>query len=199
LGLISTLVQALVGNYFGIFALMFLEGTSLPIPSEVVMPLGGALSRDGSLTIWLVIVVGTMGSLLGSLVDYYVALYAGEAVVKRYGTYFHITENRLNSVQKWFSNYGTLAVFSMRFVPGFRALISFPAGFGRMKIVKFIGATFLGHLIWDTILAYLGYTYSSSWNTLISVVDQYLNYIAAVLAVVIIAYLIFLFIKTRTR
>jgi membrane protein DedA with SNARE-associated domain len=87
----------------------------------------------------------------------------------------------------------------MRFVPGFRALISFPAGFGRMKIVKFIGATFLGHLIWDTILAYLGYTYSSSWNTLISVVDQYLNYIAAVLAVVIIAYLIFLFIKTRTR
>ena len=186
MGLISTLVQALVGNYFGIFALMFLEGTSLPIPSEVVMPLGGALSRDGSLTIWLVIVVGTMGSLLGSLVDYYVALYAGEAVVKRYGTYFHITENRLNSVQKWFSNYGTLAVFSMRFVPGFRALISFPAGFGRMKIVKFIGATFLGHLIWDTILAYLGYTYSSSWNTLISVVDQYLNYIAAVLALSLI-------------
>ncbi|BBD71710.1 DedA family protein [Sulfodiicoccus acidiphilus] len=195
--LISTLIQSLIGNYVGLFILMLLEGMSLPVPSEIVMPLAGAFSRDGFMSLWAVVAVGTMGSLLGSLVDYYIALYAGKAVIRRYGRFLHLNERRIDRVQSWFNKYGVAAVFFMKFVPGFRALISFPAGFGRMKIGKFTLATLGGHVIWDTVLASIGYVYASSWNMLIYLMDKYLNYIAIFLAAGLMMYFVFLLLRTR--
>jgi membrane protein DedA with SNARE-associated domain len=168
--LISQIIDLLIANYVGIFVLMTMEAASLPIPSEVVMPLAGYISSSGRLYLPLVIVIGTLGSLLGSLVDYLIGYKLGFPFLRKYGKYLMLNQKRLDEAVALFSKYGALIVLISRFVPVLRTVISFPAGIGKMPILKFLGVTSVGNLIWDTILAYVGYAYASSWQQVISVI-----------------------------
>ncbi len=134
--------------------------------------------------------VGTLGSLVGSLIDYYIAYYLGLPFLLRYGRLFGLNRRRLDSLSRWFNKYGMAAVFGFRFLPGFRALISFPAGLAGMRIMGFIIVTFLGHLIWDTILVYIGYAFATQWSLIIGLIDKYLYVVAIVAVIVIVAYII---------
>ncbi len=134
--------------------------------------------------------MGTVGSLVGSVIDYYIALKLGVPFLQRYGKFFKLTPDRLESLSKWFSRYGVQSVFFFRFVPVFRALISFPAGLGRMRLPLFIVATFFGHLIWDSVLVYIGIYFSSTWEVIISLMEKYLYGVAIVLAIVILIYVL---------
>ncbi len=185
-------------GYALVFALMVLEGVSLPVPSEVVMPLVGYYASLGGFIDppVLGLLLGTLGSLVGSLIDYYTAYYLGTPFLLRYGRLFGLDKNRLGSLSRWFSKYGAAAVFGFRFLPGFRALISFPAGLAGMRIVGFVVVTFLGHLIWDSILVYIGYAFATQWSIIIGLVDRYL-YIIAVIAVIVIV--IYIVMKLRMR
>ncbi|BCS91760.1 MAG: DedA family protein [Metallosphaera javensis (ex Sakai et al. 2022)] len=177
-------------SYIYIFALMVLEGMSLPIPSEIVMPLVGYYSTKGLLDPYLGIVIGTVGSLVGSLIDYYIALELGVPFLHRYGKFFKLTPDKLDALSRWFAKYGTQSVFLFRFVPAFRALISFPAGLSKMRLPLFIVATFAGHLIWDTVLVYIGIYFSSTWQVIISVLDKYLYGVAIATAIIIVVYIL---------
>ncbi|MEM0091785.1 MAG: DedA family protein [Saccharolobus sp.] len=186
------MINYVPSNYLILFILMLLEGMSLPIPSEVVMPLAGYLSYQGDMNLYVAVIIGTLGSLIGSIIDYFIAYKLGLPFLKKYGKYIKITESRLDSLNKFFSKYGNVSVFLARFLPAIRALISFPAGLARMSIIYFVLVTFSGHLIWNTVLAFIGYYFGSTWQLIVSSLIKY-DYI--ILALVIIFFTIFILFK----
>ncbi|MGC9106191.1 MAG: DedA family protein [Thermoprotei archaeon] len=176
-------LDALQPNYFELFLLMVVEGLGGPVPSEVLMPLVGVWASSGQMDFVTGVMVGTLGSLVGSLIAYAVGAYLGYGILERYGKYVGITKKELNSVRAWFAKYGAYAVFFLRFVPALRALISYPAGVGRMNLLLFIVLTFIGHTIWDFVLAYLGYSYGQRVIALIESDTRYLYLVAAAIVI----------------
>jgi membrane protein DedA with SNARE-associated domain len=152
----------LVGSlgYFGIGLLMAIENVVLPLPSEVIMPLGGFLSARGRMTLWGVVLVGTVGSVVGALPLYAVARVVGEervtSWVRKHGKWLLLRTRDLQRAKERFARNGGKAVFFSQLLPGIRALISLPAGFAEMNVTWFIVTNFAGTLIWCAVLAYLG-------------------------------------------
>ncbi len=178
-------------TYALVFGLMILEGIGLPVPSEVIMPYVGYFSRLGSMNLVAGISAGTLGSLVGSIVDYYIALKLGLPFLYKYGKLIRLDEGRLALLNKWFERYGAYAVFGFKFVPEIRALISLPAGLARMDLLRFIVFTFLGHLIWDSALAALGYVYYSQVGFITHLLETYSVYllvVGVIAAVLIVVY-----------
>src|SRR3989441_1296127 len=143
-------------GYLGIFVLMVMESATLPIPSEVVLPLGGYLVSQGRLEFWSTVAVATVGSLVGTMVDYGIGYYLGRPAVLRYGRIVRFSEKRLETTEKWFRAHGKTVVLFARFVPLLRTLIAFPAGIVRMDVKSFLVYSAVGILVWDIALVYLG-------------------------------------------
>ncbi len=152
---IVALVQDL--GYAGIIFMMFLESSFFPFPSEVAMIPAGYLAQKGQMNIYLVIASGTLGSILGSLLNYYIALILGRKFIVRYGKYVLFGEDKMQKVEGFFARHGSISTFSGRFIPVLRQYISFPAGLARMNLAKFCLYTGLGAGIWVAILALLGF------------------------------------------
>ena len=144
-------------GYFGIFAMMFLESTFFPFPSEVAMIPAGYLAFQGKMNIWLAILAGAGGSLGGALFNYYLARSMGRKLLVKYGKYVFIKEEAIEKLEKFFYRHGHISTFTGRLIPGIRQLISLPAGLSRMNVAQFSIYTTLGAGIWVTILAALGY------------------------------------------
>ncbi len=152
-------IVALVGQlgYLGIFIMMFLESTFFPFPSEVAMIPAGILASKGEMSLVVAIFVGTSGSLLGALFNYFLARRYGRAGLLKFGKYLFFTEEKLQKMEKFFVSHGSFSTFVARLVPGVRQLVSLPAGLSKMPIDKFTLHTTLGAGIWVSILALLGY------------------------------------------
>jgi membrane protein DedA with SNARE-associated domain len=156
-------------GYYGIFFLMLLESSSFPIPSEVILPFAGYLASQGHLNLLLIISVTTAAGLAGSLIDYYVGFLLGVEGIKRLRR-LPIKKGHLESAVKWFDTYGLIVVFGSRLIPGFRTLVSFPAGIVRMRLTKFLSYTALGCVLWNTILVYTGFYAGVHWEAAVSVI-----------------------------
>ncbi len=143
-------------GYLGIFLLMVAESATLPVPSEVVLPLGGYLVSQGRLEFWSTVAVATIGSMVGSMVDFGIGYYLGRPAVLRYGRVVRFSEKRLGTTEKWFAAHGRSVVLFARFVPLLRTLIAFPAGIVRMDVKRFLVYSAVGILVWDIALVYLG-------------------------------------------
>ena len=180
---VTAAVQA--WGYSGIFGLMLLESSSLPIPSEVILPFAGYLASMGQLDVWITVTLATVAGLAGSLIDYYIGLKGVQSLTKHkiLGKVL-LSTNQLEVAEKWFIKYGSLMVFISRIIPGFRTTFSFPAGAAKMKLSKFIAFTTAGCLLWNVILIYLGWYLGKNW-TQVAGVSHYLI-IAAVAAIVIV-------------
>ena len=152
-------IVEIVGSlgYPGIVALMFLESTFFPFPSEVVVTPAGYLAAQGQMSLWLVIVTGIIGSLLGALFNYWLSCQFGRPLFERYGKYFLVTPAALDKADAFFANHGHISTFIGRLLPGIRQLISLPAGVARMNIPLFCFFTSLGAGIWVVVLALVGY------------------------------------------
>ncbi|MBN2296991.1 MAG: DedA family protein [Deltaproteobacteria bacterium] len=144
-------------GYMGIIALMFLESSFFPFPSEVVIPPAGYLASKGDMNIWLVIICGIFGSLLGALFNYVLALWLGRPLLIRYGKYLFLPQERFLKVDNFFISHGEISTFVCRLIPGIRQYISFPAGLARMNLIRFCLYTSLGAGIWVIVLAYIGF------------------------------------------
>jgi membrane protein DedA with SNARE-associated domain len=144
-------------GYPGIFLLMAMESSVIPIPSEVVMPPAGYLAQQGQMNMAVVILCGTVGSLVGAYANYYAAHYLGRPLVLKYGKYVWITEEKFAKVEKYFQDHGEISTFIGRLLPVVRHLISLPAGIAGMNHVKFSLYTLLGAGLWVTVLSYIGY------------------------------------------
>lgn len=148
-------------GYPGIFALMLLESSFFPFPSEVVMIPAGYLAFEGSMNPVAAVLTGTAGSVAGGLLNYYLALYLGRRILLRYGKYFLLGPSALDKIETYFANHGEISTFNGRLLPGVRQYISLPAGLARMHVGKFSLYTALGAGIWVTVLTALGYVMGS--------------------------------------
>lgn len=144
-------------DYFAIFALMAAESSILPVPSELVMIPAGYLVSQGKLDFWLVMMASSMGSISGSLASYYLALWLGRPLILKFGKYFLITADHLNKTEQFVKRHGEISIFTGRFIPGVRHLISMPAGLVRMRIPPFVIYTLVGASLWNLVLLILGY------------------------------------------
>ncbi len=144
-------------GYPGIVILMAIESSILPLPSELVIPPAGYLAAQGKMNATLAVACGTVGSVLGAMVNYALAVFVGEPVLRRYGRYVLITERGLDRSEKFFRRHGEISTFVGRLLPVIRHLISIPAGMSRMHLGRFAVFTAAGAAIWCAILAYLGW------------------------------------------
>jgi len=144
-------------GYAAIFILMTLESSSLPIPSEVVLPLVGLFVAKGTLNFGLALIAALLGSIIGSAIDYVIGYFVGKDIVYKHLKFFHIKKESLDSFDKWFEKNGVAAVFLTRLVPVVRTFINFPAGFAKMSFKKFMAYSIAGMLIWDIVLIAFGY------------------------------------------
>jgi len=137
--------------------LMALESSFFPFPSEVVMIPAGYLASKGEMNLVFAILFGVLGSLLGALFNYYLAIKLGRPALIKWGKHFFIPEDKLIKAEKSFRKHGEISTFIGRLIPVLRQYISFPAGISGMNVFKFSMWTSLGAGIWMTILATIGY------------------------------------------
>ena len=149
-------------SYLGIFVLMTIESSVIPFPSEIVMIPAGFLAYQGKMSGTGAFAAGTAGSLCGALINYYIGLLGGRALLLRYGKYVFIQPEMLDKVDQFFAKHGDIATFSARLVFGIRQLISVPAGIARMNLAKFCIYTTAGAGIWVGFLTWLGYFLAST-------------------------------------
>jgi membrane protein DedA with SNARE-associated domain len=162
--------EALVGlvhaidklGYPGIILLMAMESSIIPVPSELVMAPAGYLASKGEMSLWIAILCGTVGSLIGSYANYFVSQYVGRPLILKYGKYVLITPHKFEKVEKFFEKHGEISVFVCRLLPVMRHLISIPAGMSRMNHVRFSTYTVLGAGLWMIVLTYIGYFIGSN-------------------------------------
>ena len=144
-------------GYPGIIVLMAIESSILPLPSELVMPPAGYLAQQGKLSVWLVILAGAVGSVVGALANYGLAAWLGRPILHRYGRYFLVREASLERAEAFFRRHGDVSTFGGRLLPVIRHLISLPAGLARMSIPRFAAYTALGAGLWCCVLTGIGW------------------------------------------
>lgn len=165
-GWVTDVIDAL--GYAGVAFLVALENVFPPIPSEVVLPLAGFVAGRGDASLPGMIAAATLGSIVGALILYAVAAAIGperlREFVIRYGKWFTIREADLVRAEEWFDRRSDAAVLVGRCVPLVRSIVSVPAGFRRMPIVRFIILTALGSLVWNTALIGAGAALGDNWD-----------------------------------
>ncbi|MEM3810923.1 MAG: DedA family protein [Conexivisphaerales archaeon] len=189
-----TAYEVSAGGPAMIFALMALESASLPIPSEVILPLSGFLIAQGKMDLIPVFVSSLVGSMVGSLADYYIGYIIGiEAIYKK----SWISSKSLMMATSWFNRYGAWAVTFSRMLAGARTLISFPAGAFKMEIKRFSLYTFVGSALWSGVLIYLGMILGSHWSYVEGVLNNTVVPIGVGFIVALAFYLIFSLIQSK--
>lgn len=176
-------------GYLAVFVLMVLESACVPIPSEVTMLFGGALTTTAfagpgnELNLVAVALIGTAGNLVGSWLAYWAGYTGGRPFIDRWGSRLMIRPHEIDRAHDWFERRGEAAVFLSRLVPVVRTFISLPAGVARMPFWKFTLYTVLGCLPWTFALAWLGAVLGDRWG----VVEDVLRPVAWAIAIVCIA------------
>lgn len=152
------------GGYGVITFMMALESMVAPVPSEAVMPFAGFLIVDGKFSFGGIIIASTAGSIIGSLISYYLGAWGGELFVRRFGKYLLLNEEHLEKTERFFAKYGDKTIFLCRFIPVVRHLISIPAGIGKMNVIKFSIYTIIGAGLWNSFLTYMGFILKENWH-----------------------------------
>ena len=179
-------------GYLGIAFAMFAENVFPPIPSEVIMPAAGFAVSQGQLNLVLVIVAGTVGTVLGALPLYYLGrVFAKERLVKvteKYGKYVFVKPDDVLSASDWFDKHGTKAVFFGRMVPGVRSLISIPAGMNNMPMMPFLLLTTAGASIWTTLLTLAGYHFGQNYAIIEETLAPYSKIFLGLAVLIVVAW-----------
>ena len=181
--------------YFTIGFAMFLENIIPPIPSEIIMPLGGFFVYQQKLNFYILVLCGLIGTILGSLPWYYLGKLVNEKRLSNFldkrGKYVGITPEDLAKSKRWFDKYGVSLVFWGRLVPGIRTLISVPAGMELMPLRRFLIWTSLGSLIWVILLTYAGYIFGENY----AVIEIYIVQIKYILKPILLLIFVYFLIK----
>ena len=189
--------------YLTICLAMFLENIIPPIPSEIIMPLGGFFVYQQKLNFYTLVFWGLFGTIAGSMPWYYLGKLVNEKRLSNFldknGKYLGITSSDLAKSKIWFDKYGVSLVFWGRLVPGIRTLISVPAGMELMPLRKFLIWTILGSLIWILLLTYAGFVFGENYQIIETYLDQIKYIVKPILLLVFIYFLIKFFWKIYKR
>lgn len=176
-------------NYTFVFVFMVIESSFIPFPSEVIVPPAAYLActnagAGAGMNVFWVVIVATLGALVGAFINYYLALWIGRPVVyafadSKIGHALLINREKVQKAEDYFDRHGAISTFVGRLIPAIRQLISIPAGIARMNIVQFAIFTFLGALVWNSILGALGFWLSTTVTPvqLFDKVEEYNRYL----------------------
>lgn len=184
-------------GYIGIFVLIMVENLFPPIPSEIILTFGGFMTTVTSLNVVMVIIVATLGSVVGAILLYKVASYFGKErltkIVLKYGRILRLKESDIERAENFFLKYGSWAVFLCRMIPLIRSLISIPAGMTKMKMSRFLILTTAGSLLWNTVLIGLGAMLGESWSEIVVFMDSFSTIIYSIIVILVVVGLGFFF------
>jgi membrane protein DedA with SNARE-associated domain len=172
-------------GYPGIGLLALLGNANIPIPSEAVLPVGGILAQQGKMDFHIVAWVGTLGSVLGSVISYGFGAFLGTDFLRKYGKYVLMKTHEIDTAERWFGKYGLQITLWGRFVPLVRSFVSLPAGLYRANFPLFLLYSFLGSLPWCYLWTWLGFKLGENW----SAVERYTKIIDIVVILAIVALL----------
>lgn len=186
---IAHAVQQLVVDlgYPGLFLLIVLESTMVPIPSLLVMPFAGFLASRGDFSLPVILVINSVAALTGSLFSYWLGAAGGKPLLMRYGKYVFVRPKDIEKTEEYFAKHGGKTIFIGRFLPVVRHLISIPAGIARMPLVPFSALTVAGASMWGGGLMVLGYWLRENWEPVVTKAKRFDLVIALGIVVVIAA------------
>ena len=179
-------------NYAAVGILMTVESSFIPFPSEVVIPPAVYVASNpesrGGMKVWLIVLIGTLGAMLGAYINYFLSRWLGRPIIyklidSRLGHLLLLNREKLERAENYFNDHGNISTLVGRLIPVVRQLISIPAGLARMNILSFSIFTFVGAVIWNSILALIGYLAYRAADT--SVIEKYSHQLSiAILAIV---------------
>ena len=192
-------VQRIVADlgYPGLFVLITLESTLVPIPSELVMPFAGALAHSGEFSLAAVLVINSTAALVGSALCYWLGRAGGKPLLLRYGKFIGVRRKDIERTESYFARHGRATVLIGRFLPVIRHIISIPAGIARMPLVPFFTQTFVGSTIWGTVLILVGYELGARWDTVAKAIKRVDLIIGAVIVLALVALAIRFVVRRR--
>lgn len=189
-------------NYLAVGALMTLESSFIPFPSEVVIPPAVYVAANpesaGGMKIWLVVLAGTVGALLGAIINYLLSMWLGRPIVyafaeSKVGRMLQLSREKVQRAEIYFNDHGVVSTLVGRFIPVIRQLISIPAGLARMNFGAFCFFTTIGALAWNCILALLGYlAYKAADPT---VIERYSHQLSIIIVALFAAVVLFLIVR----
>lgn len=185
-------------GYGAITALMAVESSFIPFPSEIVVPPAAYIASqpDSNLNIFLVVFFATIGALIGALINYFLAIYLGRPIIyklaaSKLGHLLLLSSEKIAKAEVYFNKKGNISTFIGRLIPGIRQLISIPAGLSKMNLGNFMFYTFLGAGIWNAILALLGYLAHGQKD----LIDKYSHELSIVMLIVLAIMMLFFIVK----
>ncbi|MFD2615636.1 DedA family protein [Paenibacillus gansuensis] len=182
-GIVHDLLQWVESlGYWGIMLGLMIE----VIPSEIVLAFGGYLVSQGEISFLGAVIFGTIGGVIAQIFVYWIGRYGGRPFLEKYGKYIFINKKQIDMSEEWFERYGTVVVFTARFIPVVRHAISIPAGIAKMPLGKFTLLTTAAVIPWSILFVYLGDTLGSNWEHVDEKAGQYVQP-ALIAAVVLLA------------
>ena len=185
-------------GYPGVFILIALESTLVPIPSELVMPFAGYLAGRGIFSLPVIMIINSVAALVGSGICYFIGAKGGKPFLERYGKFFLLRQHDLEKTERVFAKHGKWVVLIGRFIPVVRHIISIPAGIARMPLKTFFLQTFIGSTIWGGFLILLGYYLGDNWEAVATKLKRF-DLVIGVLVVLAILALGIRFVVRRRR
>jgi membrane protein DedA with SNARE-associated domain len=186
-------------GFWGIGGGMMLESACIPLPSEVVLPLGGYMVSSGTISLLTANIAAAVGSITGSLIAYYVGFYGGRPFILKYGKYFFVSQKHFYKAENTFNKYGNAAVFFGRLLPVIRTFISLPAGIAKIDLKKFLLFSLIGMLPWNFLLIFLGYKLGPRFTEIVDPIYKRFEYIVIAAIVLIILLFVFKYLKNRKK
>lgn len=190
-------------NYGTVMTLMTIESSFIPFPSEIVIPPAAyvACNDDNDMNIILIVLFGTLGSLLGALINYFLSLWLGRPIIYKFadsklGHLLLLSGEKVQKAESYFNEYGKVSTFIGRLIPAVRQLISIPAGLSRMKLPTFVAFTALGAGIWNAVLAALGY-FAHGQQDLINKYSHELGYAILIIVCMVLVFVGIRYVKSR--
>lgn len=187
-------------GYGGVFFLMAVESSFIPLPSELIVPPAAYLASKGEMNIFLIVFLAGLGSVLGASFNYVLARILGRPLIyliaeKKWAKFIFLKKSHIEKAEQYFLERGNIATFLGRFIPGIRHLISIPAGFVKMNYLSFVLYTFVGSTLWSAILAVLGYFFGENQAFIL----EYAKLIGFGFLVISILFFFFLFLIAKIK
>jgi len=191
---LATWIESVIEKigYLGVALLVGLENVIPIIPSEIVQPYAGFVAQRDNKSVVLMIIVATIGSVLGSLVMYGIAAWIGpvrlRVFIARYGKFVGVSEHELTRAEEWFDRNAVVSVLIGRCVPLIRSVVSIPAGFRKMKLIPYIICTFIGSLLWNIFLIGAGAMLGDNWESVTKYMSAIQYVVVAAIFVVVVRF-----------